>query len=182
VSATHVALLRGINVGGNNKLAMADLVKLFAAAGAKDVATYIQSGNVLFRAGDAAKIATAVEAALAKKFELQIPIVLRTAAQLAAVVKTNPHITPKAKLEKIYVGFLATAPAAERIALLDPARSPGDEAIVIGAEIYLRYGNGAGKTKLTNAYFDSKLATISTMRNWNTVLKLHELVTASATA
>jgi uncharacterized protein (DUF1697 family) len=176
---THIALLRGINVGGNNKLAMTDLAKIFVAAGATEVSTYIQSGNVLFRATAAVakQLPAAVEAAIAKRHKLQIPIVMRTAAELAAVVAANPHRAP---LERIYVAFLAAAPAAERIALLDPRRSPGDTHVVIGAEIYLNLGNGAGKTKLTNAYFDGKLGTISTMRNWNTVVKLHLLATSDA--
>jgi uncharacterized protein (DUF1697 family) len=174
---THVALMRGINVGGKNKLAMADVVKIFVAAGAEDVTTYIQSGNVLFRASAAVakQLPVAVEAAIAKRHKLQVPIVIRTAAQLAAAVTANPY-----RGDTVYVAFLAATPTAERVAALDPKRSPGDTHVVIGAEIYLNLGNGAGKTKLTNAYFDAKLGTISTMRNWNTVMKLHSLAASYA--
>jgi len=181
MAATHVALLRGINVGGKNMLAMTALAKRFTDAGCEDVVTYINSGNVVFRATAtlAKKLPAVITAALAKHHELQIPIVLRTAAELAAVVTANPFLAAKAPPKELYVGFLAKVPEAAAIAQLDPKRSPPDEFRVIGAEIYLRYRNGAGTTKLTNAYFDSKLATVSTVRNWNTVLALHGLVTAA---
>jgi uncharacterized protein (DUF1697 family) len=179
MAATHVALLRGINVGGKNMLAMSALAKRFADAGCEDVVTYINSGNVVFRATAALakKLPAVITAAIAKHHELQIPIVMRTAAELAGIVAANPYA--KAPLAELYVGFLATAPDAAAIARLDPKRSPPDEFRVIGGEIYLRYRNGAGTTKLTNAYFDSKLATVSTVRNWNTVLALHGLVTVA---
>jgi uncharacterized protein (DUF1697 family) len=179
MAATHVALLRGINVGGKNMLAMSALAKRFADAGCEDVVTYINSGNVVFRATAALakKLPAVITAAIAKHHELQIPIVMRTAAELAGTVAANPYA--KAPLAELYVGFLATAPDAAAIARLDPKRSPPDEFRVIGGEIYLRYRNGAGTTKLTNAYFDSKLATVSTVRNWNTVLALHGLVTVA---
>ena len=72
--------------------------------------------------------------------------------------------------------FLADLPAASKIETLDPQRSPGDEYIVRGREIYLRLPNGVAGSKLTNAYFDSKLATTSTSRNWRTVTKLLEMM------
>jgi uncharacterized protein (DUF1697 family) len=85
-------------------------------------------------------------------------------------------LKPDAVLESLHVLFLADLPEASRVAVLDPERSPGDEYIVRGREIYLRLTTGAANTKLTNAYFDSKLATVSTGRNWRTVTKLLELM------
>jgi uncharacterized protein (DUF1697 family) len=101
-------------------------------------------------------------------------VVLRTAEQLAAAVRDNPlsGIPP----EMLYLYFLAGQPDAARVAQLDPNRSKPDAFIVRGREIYLHLPNGAGRTKLTNAYFDAKLAVISTARNWRTVLKLLELM------
>jgi uncharacterized protein (DUF1697 family) len=197
--ATHVALLRGINVGGNNMLAMTALAKRFTDAGCKDVVTYINSGNVVFRASAALarKLPAVIATAITKHHALEVPIVIRTAAQLAAIIDSNPFLAAKAPLKELYVGFLAKVPDAAAIAQLDqhyatlrvaarpgkagpfPKRSPPDEFRVIDGEIYLRYCNGAGTTKLTNAYFDAKLATVSTVRNWNTVLKLHALVTGA---
>ena len=174
MAATHVALLRGINVGGNNKLPMADLAELFEAAGCRDVSTYIQSGNVRFRATAALarRVPTAIAAAIAKHHALDVPVLVRTVDDLARVVAENPYLHAKAVTTELYVAFLAAAPSAKAIATLDPARSPPDEFTVRGTEIYLRYPRGAGRTKLTNAYFDAKLATTSTVRNWNTVLAL----------
>lgn len=177
----HVALLRGINVGGKNMLPMAALSELFLEAGCRDVRTYIQSGNVVFSAPAkvAARIAGDVSAAIAKQFKLTVPVVIRSAADMEQVAQGNPFLRgAKGDTSALYVAFLADKPDAKQIAVLDPNRSPGDEYKVVGGEIYMNLSTGAAKTKLTNAYFDSKLDTISTARNWNTVLKLVEMTRA----
>ena len=172
-----VALLRGVNVGGKNMLPMKDLAAMFAKAGCRDVATYIQSGNVVF--GADAKIVKGLAAAIAKQVEaqfgLRVPVVLRTAAELKKVIRSNPFLKDGADVETLHVCFLADLPGAELVAALDAGRSAPDEFSVVGREIYTRLPNGAARTKLTNAYFDSKLKTVSTMRNWRTVLKLAQL-------
>ncbi len=173
----HVALLRGINVGGKNKLPMKDLAELFSAAGATQVSTYIQSGNVLFDAppAQAKKIADTVGKKIVAIYGFASPIVLRTAAELDDIVRHNPHPTPEEDFGILLVMFLADRPSAARVATLDAARSAPDTHIVRGREIFLRCPTGFAKTKLTNAYFDGKLATVSTGRNWRTVLTLAEL-------
>lgn len=176
--ATHLALLRGINVGGKNKLPMNDLRDLLAAAGCHDVQTYIQSGNVIFCA-DATVVASLpdfITAQIAERFGYRVPVMLRTVAQLGEVIRHNPFIAQGAAEETLHVIFLAEQPHADRIAALDTNRSPPDTFIVRGQEIYLRLPNGAGQTKLSNAYFDTKLATTSTGRNWRTVTKLFALM------
>lgn len=174
----YLALLRGVNVGGNNKLPMRDLAALFAAAGCGRVRTYIQSGNVVFRASAdiAAGLPSLLAAQLAERFNCRTPVILRTAAQVGAVLRTNPYLAPGADENALHVLFLAGVPSAERVAALDPDRSPPDTYQVIGQEIYLHLPQGMGRTKLTNAYFDTKLATISTARNWRTVNALHEML------
>jgi uncharacterized protein (DUF1697 family) len=174
---TLVALLRGINVGGKNQLPMKDLTAMFTKGGCSDVSTYIQSGNVVFRADAdlATRIAPLIQQQIAKRFGLQVPVVLRTRDELAVIARSNPWLTPDADLERLMVMFLANRPSSQSIATLDPGRSPPDEFLVRGQEIYLRCPNGFARTRLTNGYFDSKLATISTGRNWRTVLKLLEL-------
>lgn len=178
-----VALLRAVNVGGKNKLPMKDLAALFEAAGARAVSTFIQSGNVLFRApsvpGRTDAIARKVEAAIEADFGFVAPVVWRTADDLRAVIEGNPFLAGLAEgaaapshTKELFVGFLKDAPSAASIAKLDPGRSPGDLFAVRGREIYLRLGTSAAKTKLTAAWFDAKLATVTTMRNWNTVLEL----------
>jgi uncharacterized protein (DUF1697 family) len=174
---TYVALLRGINVGGNNMLPMKDLAAMFSKAGCTAVSTYIQSGNVVFRADPkvAARVPTTVVQAIADRSKIRIPIVVRTPAELRRVAEGNPFLERGIDTDKLHVVFLADVPGAPAVTALDPKRSPPDEFIVRGAEIYLHCPNGLGRTKLSNAYFDSKLETISTARNWRTVLKLLDL-------
>jgi uncharacterized protein (DUF1697 family) len=174
---TYAALMRGINVGGKNKLPMKDLAALFADAGCSDVRTYIQSGNVVFKASE--RVAAGLPAVIAKRitdgFGYQTPVVLRSAGQLAAVAAGNPFLERGLPEEMLHVLFLADVPEKLAVAGLDAERSPGDTFIVHGGEVFLHLPNGMGRTKLTNAYFDSKLATVSTARNWRTVLKLAEM-------
>src|SRR6266508_1263889 len=179
----HVALLRGINLGGRNKLPMKDLAALFAKAGCADVRTYIQSGNVVFRASEqvAARVPEQVRAAIEERFGLQVPVVLRTAEELRAASEHNPFLAngpDGVDTAALHVMFLDDEPTDERAAALDPERSPGDAFALRGREIYLHCPNGLARTKLTNDYFDRKLATTSTVRNWNTVLRLLEMAQA----
>jgi uncharacterized protein (DUF1697 family) len=173
----HVALLRGINVGGKRILPMKELAGIFVAAGAMDVVTYIQSGNVVCAASGAVakKLPEVVERAIEKRFGFSVPIVMRSAEELGEVTRKNPFLAKVPGAERLHVAFLAGAPKAGGVAKLDPKRSPPDEFVVRGREIYLNLPNGAGKTKLTNAYLDSTLGTTSTMRNWRTVLTLLDL-------
>lgn len=176
MSEVCVALMRGINVGGKNMLPMKVLAAMFEAAGARSVRTYIQSGNVVFEAPAArrAKLALAVRAAVKKQLGFESEVVVRSAEELERVARSNPFL-PKAELAQLYVAFLADRPTPAQVKALDPSRSPPDAFRVVGREVYLKLPNGAGRTKLTNAYFDSKLGTVSTMRNWRTVLTLLEM-------
>jgi uncharacterized protein (DUF1697 family) len=177
MSVSYVALLRGINVGGKNKLPMKDLTAMFVEAGCRGVRTYIQSGNVIFEAaaGAAARLPGVIEKRIAGQFGYRTPVILRTANELREVVAGNPFLKAGAGPEMLHVMFLADRPAAGAITALDPQRSPPDEFIVQGREVYLRLLLGGGKSKLTNAYFDAKLSTVSTVRNWRTVTTLLEM-------
>jgi uncharacterized protein (DUF1697 family) len=177
-STRYVALLRGINVSGKNMIPMPRLAAAFEAAGCSEVATYIQSGNVVFN-GSASVMKTLVARVsqqLAAEFDYRIPIVLRSAAQLQDVVRDNPFLAAGDDVATLHVMFLSDTPARARVASLDPERSPGDRWQLRGQDLYLCLPNGVGRTKLSNAYFDSKLGVTSTGRNWRTVLKLVELV------
>ncbi|MCP3981788.1 MAG: DUF1697 domain-containing protein [bacterium] len=173
-SRPHVALMRGINVGGKNKLPMKDLVTLFVDAGCTDVQTYIQSGNVVFHAprDTLRHIPQRVSAAIADRFGYAVPVVLRSAAELRKTVRNNPFLKPGVDTKLLSVMFLADRPRPAAVAALDPDRSPPDEFAVAGREIYLCCPGGVARTKLTNQYFDSRLSTIGTARNWATVLRL----------
>ncbi len=173
----HVALLRGINVGGKNLLPMKDLAALFTAAGCREVTTYIQSGNVVFDAPVklAARLPALIAEGIAARFGFRVPVLLRTHDELAAIARGNPFLARDPDSAILMVMFLADRPSASAVAALDANRSPPDEFAVRGGEIYLRCPNGFGNSKLSNAYFDGKLKTVSTGRNWRTLLKLLEL-------
>ncbi len=177
MTQTYVGLLRGINVGGKNKLPMKDLAEIFVEAGCGEVRTYIQSGNVIFRAAPAERprLPGLITAEIARRSGYSIPVVLRTAGELAGVLRNNPFLNAGVSEAELHVLFLADLPARRCVLALDPDRSPPDAFAVSGREVYLRLPNGAARSKLTNAYFDSKLATTSTGRNWRTVTKVFEL-------
>ena len=177
VSQPYVALLRGINVGGGNKLLKDELVEVFAEVGCQDVRTYIQSGNVVFRAAEslADGLSARITASIASSHGYQIPVVMRTALDFDRIVRGNPFLAAGADPAKLHVGFLAAAPHPERIARLDPDRSPPDAFEVRGREVYLHFPAGVARSKLDNAYFDRTLDTVCTIRNWRTVCKLHEM-------
>jgi uncharacterized protein (DUF1697 family) len=179
---THVALLRGINVAGKNMLPMKELARMFADAGYTNVRTYIQSGNVIFEAPAGAagtpKMADGITANIEKRFGFRIPIVLRTSDQLRKTIRDNPFLAEGVPEKALYVYFLANSLQAGAIAGLDPTRSAPDAFQVRGQEIYLHLPNGMGRSKLTNAYFDSKLCTTCTFRNWATVLQLAAMMEA----
>jgi uncharacterized protein (DUF1697 family) len=170
---TYAALLRGINLGARNKVAMANLRELVADVGAEDVQTYVQSGNVVFRSSvrSAPKLERAIEERIRGDLGLDVVVLVRSASQLAALVDGDPFGEP----EKMHVTFLAEKPAAARVRALDPDRSPPDEFRVAGREVYLRCPNGYGPSKLSNAYFEKQLDVAATTRNWRTVKKVAEL-------
>jgi len=178
MSTTYLALLRGINVGGKNKLLMRDLSEVFSNVGCEDVRTFIQSGNVIFRGSPAlsVEIPGLITAQIAKSFGYRTPVVLRTAEQLGDVIRNNPFLEAGAAGETLHVLFLADLPSPHLVGELDPHRSAPDAFIVRGREVYLHLPNGVARSKLTNDYFDSKLATTSTGRNWRTVTKLLQLM------
>ena len=176
---SHVALLRGINVGGKNKLAMKSLEKMFIEAGCSEVWTYIQTGNVVFTANEAVSrgVSALISSAILGNFGLRVPVVTRTGSELRVIVRDNPFVRTAGDTGTLHVAFLAALPGVAKVVDLDPKRSTPDEFVVRGREIYLRCPNGIGRTRLTNEYFDSKLGTISTMRKWRTVLHLLEEAT-----
>lgn len=176
----HLALLRGINVGGKNRLPMAALAEIVSGAGGDAVRTYIQSGNVLFDApaSHTAGIASRVSEGIEAGFGFRPVVVVRSLEQMRAVVRANPFLARGAAPDMLHVVFLDRKPDAARARRIDPRRSPPDELELVGREIYLRLPGGVAKTKITNAYLDATLAVTSTMRNWRTVTTLLDLMGA----
>jgi uncharacterized protein (DUF1697 family) len=169
---TFIALLRGVNVGGR-KVPMADLRALFDGLGHTDVRTYIQSGNVVFTAqGRPARVRSAIEAALHREFGFEVAVLLRTPTDFAKVEQRNPFGADA------YVTFLEDEPDRELVSAIDATAFAPDEFEVDGREVFVRCPNGYGRTKINNTFFERKLATRATTRNWNTVTLLLEWATA----
>ncbi|WP_315764044.1 DUF1697 domain-containing protein [Sphingomonas sp. Y38-1Y] len=160
----YVGLLRAVNVGGTGKLAMTDLKRLCEDAGFANVRTYIASGNVVFESdlgADAVK--QRIEDALAAHAGRAIPVAIRTAEEMAAVLRDNPFSdAPKNRTVAV---FLDEAPAPEA---LDGVVAPDGEKVALGArEIYIAYGDAMARSKLK-----VPAAERGTARNMNTVAKL----------
>jgi len=178
---TYIALLRAVNVGGTGKLPMADFRKLLAQLGFHNVETYIQSGNAVFDApGSSSVITKSVSAALAKYMGKPVPVLVRTRDELAGVLAANPF-TAEAEADgaRVHAVFLSAHPAKDSATGLDrivsqyPARR--DRYRLAGDTLYLYLPDGAGESKFTAAALDRILGVTATARNWNTVLKLHEM-------
>lgn len=173
----YVGLLRGVNVGGRT-LRMSDLRTWIAEAGATDVSTYIQSGNVVFThpARSAAALTGELEARLSDAAGFAVAVMLRTAAQWLGVLRANPFADRD--LAKVHVGFCAEAPAAAAVAVVDAASAAPEELAVVGREVYLWLPNGVGRGELPTRL--GRLRTPVTLRNWNTVTKLAHMVDAAS--
>ncbi|MFO0760003.1 MAG: DUF1697 domain-containing protein [Byssovorax sp.] len=180
--STQIALLRGVNVGGKNPVPMKELAALFAKLGCASVRTYIQSGNVVFQVPEDLldDLAKRLAAGIAQRFGVTSPVVLRSAEAFAQAAARNPFLAEGADPDKLHLMFLAAAADKERVARLDPGRSPPDRFIVTGAEVYLHCPNGLARSKLTNDYFDRTLGTTSTVRNLRTVGALIEMTRAAS--
>jgi uncharacterized protein (DUF1697 family) len=171
----YAILLRGVNVGGNNKVPMADLRTALTDWGLEKVSTYIASGNVFaYSHLDSAELAGVVRSVIHDSFGLEIPVLVRTHAELVSVAERNPfdHITDYSKLA---ITFLETEPAPTSVTALRTANPEPEQFVIDGTTMYAYYPNGLGQSKLTPTLIDRKLKTISTTRNLNTLLKLIEL-------
>jgi uncharacterized protein (DUF1697 family) len=172
----YIALLRGINVGGNKPVKMETLREVCGKLKFCDVKTYVQSGNVVFRAseGDPVKLGRRLEDAIEKTFGHRPPVILRTAEEMRAVMARNPF-AGRAGIEpaKLLVTFLHEAPGAEVRGKLLALAAPPEEMHLDGRELYLYCPNGYSKTVLPVAKVDRLLQ--GTGRNWNTVTKLVEM-------
>jgi uncharacterized protein (DUF1697 family) len=174
--ATWVVLLRGINVGGANRLAMADLRTLMTDLGHSDASTYIQSGNVIMTSSrsDRAAMAAEISAGIERAHCLTVSAVLRTPVELQAALAVNPFTT-ESEGSRVLITFLSDNPAPGDAASLEPDRFVPDRFELRGAELYAHYPNGAGRSKMNLDYFEKRLGVRGTARNLNTVAKLIEL-------
>ena len=191
---TFVALLRAVNVSGQNRVPMAELRASMAAAGYGDVRTYLQSGNIVFdaaadpdadagagrQAAAAQELATAVHRLIERKFGCDVRVLVLTAAELGRVAVANPFLRAAGSgfdEKSLHATFLEEpASEADFAGLAIPAQ-PGERAKLAagGRVIYLHRPHGYGRTKLPNGYFERRLGAAATTRNWRTVLALAEM-------
>lgn len=170
----YVALLRGINVGGKRKVPMSELRLVFESQGFADVGTYIQSGNVLFKA-DGRVSTVNLESAIADRFGIDVDVILRTSTDLHRIVTESPLAARDPKL--VHLGFMAKAPDPTSLQHLDLGGYAPETAEVRGSEVYFYLPNGMSRTKLP-AYVDRHLQVPTTIRNWATTTKLLELTSS----
>jgi uncharacterized protein (DUF1697 family) len=176
VVALHIVLLRGINIGSTNRIGMPALREALEAAGFGDVRTYLQSGNVVL--GSSARPGTVqrkVEAVISERFGLEIPVVVRTRAELAAVVKRNPHARIATEPKRYQVTFLSKKLPAKVVRELEDAAAPDERVTVAGREVYAWHPQTVARSKLWSKLAAKSLGVTATSRNWTTVEALLEL-------
>ena len=173
----HVALLRGINIGPRQRIAMGDLRALVTDLGHTSVETYVQSGNVVFqsRSRSTAALAAAIENAITEKLGLTVAVVVRSGPELAAVVAGQPFGDRGADDKQPYVAFLSEEPDRRTVAAVDASAFAPDEIASPGARCTCTTRTGSGRSKLSNAFLERSLGVTSTMRNWRTVKALADL-------
>jgi uncharacterized protein (DUF1697 family) len=177
-----IALLRGVNVGGHNRIKMDVLKSLCAGLGLCDIRTYIQSGNIVFTTKEKslAKLAIRIEDSIENKAGFRPSVILRTAAELEDVIAKSPFAAREGiESNKLYVTFVASEPTAEACSKVLAIKADPEELHIVGRELYIYFPDGMGRTKLPLAAIDRALKVAATARNWNTVTKLVEMATAS---
>lgn len=177
IATIFVGLLRGINVGGHNKMPMAELRSLLSTIGLDQVQTYIQSGNLVFISADAQKdIESRIEQAIKRRFHLTIPVLVRSAADWCDYAECNPFPDAvKTEPNRVMLALSKKPPISGVADALQKRTTDGETIIRTGNALWIHFPNGVGKSKLTPALLDRHAGSPVTLRNWLTVLKLREL-------
>ncbi|MFV2058187.1 MAG: DUF1697 domain-containing protein [Thiohalomonadales bacterium] len=179
--ARYVSMLRGINVAGQKKIKMDDLVSLYVHLGLKDVVTYIQSGNVVFdfNSGKEDFLKVLIEKEIERQYGFSASVHNCNHTELKRIIKNFPFDRELADAQgnKYHVTFLSQAPEKSLIAETQDVAIAGEQLIVCGTVAYLHCPGSFGKSKLSNNFLEKKLQVSATTRNWKTILKLFELST-----
>lgn len=177
--STYIALLRGVNVGGN-QLKMDRLRAICASLGFLDARTYLQSGNVVFEAkGSPTDVQKTLERKLAGETRLPVRVLVRSAAEFKRLIAKNPFLKNEAANQaRLHVTFLTVPPTTEALKRLSAVEAGADEFRAAGAHIYLHCPNGYGRSKLANNQLERLLSVTATTRNWNTVNALAAMASA----
>ncbi|MFL6019847.1 MAG: DUF1697 domain-containing protein [Gaiellaceae bacterium] len=177
----HVVLLRGINLGARNRIAMPKLRAALEQAGFDDVRTYLQSGNVVLSSrATASEVARMTKRVIAQEFGLDIAVVTRTRPQLAKIVAANPLQSVAKDPKRYQVSFLDRKPARDVIRRIEQAAAAQERVAVIGREIYAWHPQTIARSRLWALLAGQKLAVTATARNWTTVEQLLALADAPA--
>jgi uncharacterized protein (DUF1697 family) len=172
----HILLLRGINLGPNRRVAMPRLREVLEDAGFEDVRTYVQSGNIVLSSTKKPdKVAAECERAIADEFGFDVPVVIRTRDELAAVVKRNPLGKVAIEPKRYQVSFLDGKPDPELVKELKSLATESEEFTVNGREFYAWHPEGVARSKLWNKLAGKGLGVTATARNWTTVTTLLEM-------
>lgn len=170
-----IAMLRGVNLGGHNKIKMDDLRALCESLKFEDPRTYVQSGNIIFRTKEknSPALVTKIQNAIERKFGFRPAVILRTTDELRSAIAATPF-TASRELEpsKILVTFLSDAPGSDATATLVGLKDYPEEIHLKGRELHIYFPNGAGKSKLPWSQVERLLKTTGTARNWNSVTKM----------
>jgi uncharacterized protein (DUF1697 family) len=179
---THLALVRGINVGGHRLVAMSDLRDFLAQLGFAEPRSWLQSGNLVFRGGggrNCAELERLLETEAEKRLELRTDFLVRTAEDWKAVIARNPmRDEAERNPSRFIVMVLKAGPDMGRVEVLQAAVTGHEIVRADGRQLYIVYPAGIGVSRLTNTLIERKLGTRGTARNWNTVLKLGALAEA----
>jgi len=177
-SRQKIALLRGINVGGNNRIKMVDLVSALTDVGLVDVRTYIQSGNICFESSaSCSNLEKLVVNAISDRFGIQVPALVREQKYFEQLIAQSPFCKagkPNFEISQLHVTLLSKKPKPKAVSEFAKLEF-GDEYEIVGDAVYLRLLTGYSKTKLTNGFLEKKLGVAATSRNWKTVCKLVEM-------
>jgi uncharacterized protein (DUF1697 family) len=174
--ARHIVLLRGINLGPRNRIAMGELREALEEAGFEDVHTHLQSGNVVLTStAKPESVARKCEKVIKERFGLEIPVVVRSRAELARVVKRNPLEKIATEPKRYQVSFLSAKPRAKVVRELEAVADDSEQVVVIGREIYAWHPKTVARSKLWAQLAGKGLGVTATARNWATVEALLEL-------
>ncbi len=176
---TYAAFLRGINVGGHNKLPMAELREALSADGFVEPKTLLQSGNVIFehQATRVADVETALHDVIAERFGYDLPVVVRKAADIAPTLAASPYLDADVAPNQKFVAYLSKAPTKPTLTKVDFEVFAPDVFTVDGNHAYLLLPQGAAKSKLTTNHLEKVLGVTATLRNHNTVSKVSKAIT-----
>lgn len=173
-----IAILRGINVGGKRKILMTDLKSMFESMNFSNVRTYIQSGNVIFDTNetwDNSELSQKIKEGITKQFGFDVPVILRSSKDLHEAISSNPFYNDDTHVNHLHLTFLSENPTHDNRKQAELYDYQPYRFEIVNSNVFIYCEGKYHESKLTNAFFESKLKVRATTRNWKTVLKLYQL-------